>query len=247
MSGELLSFVFRSLNTTVVNLLLFLLYRKIYEPKYNKRSVYVIAFILTTLLYISVTYVVDYLGISILNTVYSLIHYNLVCIILFKSNLKKSFLYNSLFFIVSMLADVLTYAFWAITEGDSLGIFLSNAQHIAVSCLMNVIIMILVWQIFVSLLSKNESVTIKLRQAALLGAFDLFASFVIYNFVTRIYSSRDGVVLICILIGFLLLSLLIMYYTKESTRIHKNENEVELAKAQNRSQLEYYIKLKEKY
>lgn len=81
MSENVIAIIIQSVSTTVMNLLLFLFYRKIYEPKFQGKIVYIIAFISTTALFIAVNQFSNFLNAPLINTVYSFVYFNLASVV----------------------------------------------------------------------------------------------------------------------------------------------------------------------
>ena len=189
MSENVMAIISQSISTSVMNLLLFLFYRRIYEPKFQNKMVYVFAFIATTALFITINQISNFFSAPLINTIYSFVYFNLASVVLFKCNFKKTFMYNSLYFLFLVFIDVLSVAFWSVIKGENFQSVLSNEQYLTISCMTNVLIMVLMWQIFTSVLSKSELTVIKHKQIILLGAFTAFAAFVEYNFAVQIDNS----------------------------------------------------------
>ena len=139
----MMAIISQSVSTTVMNLLLFLFYRKIYEPKFQSRIVYIIAFIVTTALFIAVNHLSNFLNAPLINTIYSIVYFNLASVVLFMNNLKKTFMYNSLYFLFLVFIDVLSVAFWSVIKGENFQSVLSNEQYLTISCMTNILIMVL--------------------------------------------------------------------------------------------------------
>lgn len=193
MNENVMAIISQSVSTTVMNLLLFLFYRRIYEPKFQNKTVYIFTFIATTALFITINQISNFLSAPLINTIYSFVYFNLASVVLFKCKLKKTFMYNSLYFLFLVFIDVLSVAFWSVIKGENFQSILSNAQYLIISCITNILIMVLMWLIFISVLSKSELTIIKRNQIVLLGAFTAFAAFVEYNFAVRINNSKDGI------------------------------------------------------
>ena len=247
MNENLMAIISQSVSTTVMNLLLFLFYRKIYEPKFKSRIVYIIAFITTTGLFIAVNQFSIFLNAPLINTIYSFTYINLASVAMFKSSFKKSFMYNSLYFLFLFFIDVLSVAFWSVIKGEDFQSVLSNAQYLTISCITNILIMVLMWQIFITVLSKSELTIIKHKQIMLLAAFTTFAVFVEYNFAIRINSGKDALIVICVLIGFLFLSIFLVYFTGEIIKAYNAKYESELMHTQSKIQFEHYAEINRKY
>lgn len=237
----------QGINTTVTNLLLFLTYQKIYKPKYSSKPLYLVTFILTTILYLTINDLAVYLKAPFINTVYSFFYFNILCLLLFKSSLKKSFMYNSLYLLLLIFVDVLSVSFWSIIKGGGLNNILSSDQNLTISYITNILIMILIWQIFILLISKNDLTVIKLKQIILLGAFTAFAAFVEYNFTIRIRNGKDGMITICIISGFIFISIFIVYFIGEITKAYTSKIESDLIQAQCKMQFDNYQEINKKY
>lgn len=92
--------------------------------------------------------------------------------------------------------------------------------------------MVIVWVIFISVIIKGHLEAIKFRQLLLIGLFVLFALFVEYNFTIRIDNISDVITDLFILIGFLIVSIYIVYVTGEIARAYKDKYEYELMRNQ---------------
>ena len=120
MSENVMAIISQSVSTTVMNLLLFLFYRKIYEPKFQNKTVYIFAFIATTALFITINQISNFFSAPLINTIYSFVYFNLASVVLFKCNFKKTFMYNSLYFLFLVFIDVLSVALWSVINDENL-------------------------------------------------------------------------------------------------------------------------------
>lgn len=89
MNENVMAIISQSVSTTVMNLLLFLFYRRIYEPKFQNKTVYIFTFIATTALFITINQISNFLSAPLINTIYSFVYFNLASVVLFKCKLKK--------------------------------------------------------------------------------------------------------------------------------------------------------------
>lgn len=138
MNENVMAIISQSVSTTVMNLLLFLFYRRIYEPKFQNKTVYIFTFIATTALFITINQISNFLSAPLINTIYSFVYFNLASVVLFKCKLKKTFMYNSLYFLFLVFIDVLSVAFWSVIKGENFQSILSNAQYLIISCITNI-------------------------------------------------------------------------------------------------------------
>lgn len=85
MKTEWMSFICQSISTAVMNLFIFLFFKNIYGCKLKKRF-YVLSYWCAVILMIAV----NTIGIPFINLTYSFISLNILCILLFQSDVKKN-------------------------------------------------------------------------------------------------------------------------------------------------------------
>lgn len=229
-----------------MNLLVLLLFMRIYQPKYNK-IIYFWAYIVTTIVYIVVNVLVAKLGMPWFNVVYTTIYINVLCFVMFECDYKKSFIVNELFILFGLIAEVLTTGFCTIISNNSYEYVLGSVQYIAVSCLANILILVVIWRVFTLLLSKNEQAALKLRQIIFFLIFTVFEVYSICTFAFKIENSVDGIQTIIMLLGFVFLNIYIVYFIDKTTMLYKKQNEYNLMQKQNQIQLDNFREISRRY
>lgn len=247
MNDNMVAFMAQCINTAVMNMLVLLFFSKVYLPKYKNKVVYVVAYAVTTVLYIIVNLLVAHTGIPILNLLYTIIYVNVYCLVLFKSSYKQSFVYNFLFIILLFVAEILTAVFCTVIGNDSLTEVLSNDLYMTVSYLINILLMVVIWRILVLTLSKKGTASIKIKQIVLFVIFTAFEAFVVDSYSFKIKDSKDGIYAIIMLIGFIFLNIYIVYFIDAITKAYRKEFEYELMNQQNQIQLENFMEINQKY
>lgn len=247
MSGELLPYAIQCLSTSVTNLFIFLLFNKIYYPKYKNKWIYIVAFAISTILFIFVNRLMSNLNNAFLNTIYLLIHTNTICLILFKASIKKSLMYNLLYIIISVFVEILSVILWALIKQETLTILLSSVENLFIVHITYTLLIFLVWLVFVTILSKSQLTEVKNKQTILVAIFTIFAAFIEYNLTVRVNSIDDGAIIICALLGFLFFSIYIVYFTGEISKTYKLKAESEMISKQSELQLEHYNEMNRKY
>ena len=247
MNGEFLSLAAQSLNAAVMNLLIFLYCRKTDPPPPKSKAVYMITYVLSTALFISVNRLSASLDIPIINFFFMFIYVNALSITFFKTPPKKALLYNLFCFLFLIFSDIFTVIAWSVMKGESLKAVLSNSLYVSLSCLTNIFIMIAGYSIFSVAYSKNELPSLKIRHTLLITVFCFFELFAEYNFSIRIKNRTDGIVTLIMIIGFMLLNLYAVYVIKVTENAYRVKFELAMMKKQSEMQLEHYNEINEKY
>lgn len=247
MSEEIIITAIQGLNTAAVNLLVLLLFFKIYQPKYNSKLLYFISYIVTTALYIAVNILVARTDLPLLNFVYTLIHVIVYCLLLFDCDIKRSVIINELFALFCTISETLTTVLCTVISNDSLESVLGKSPYVAVSCLMNVLLSIVVWRIFVLVLTKNDHPMLTLRQILLFVIFAVFEIYTIIYLTDKVENGKDGFTAIIIMTGFVILNAYIVYFIDESAALYQKQNEYNLMLKQNKLQLENFREISRKY
>lgn len=243
MNSEGMAFLFQVINTTVMNLLIFRFMWRIYHPKYRNYFGYIATFVLTTIVFI----LVNQIGIPIINLTFLFVYINSLSVLMFNSSIRKIFMYNILYTMWLFFCDVLTVAIWTMVKGDNLKKILTNYQYLSISCLLNILIMYLGYQIFVWTLIKNKPATVRKKELMCLGFITFFEVFVLYSLFLDAENKADGFVLILTLAGFLILNLLVVHVIGEISNAYRDKYEMSLVAKQNTMQLEHFNEINHKY
>ena len=107
MITDTILFILQCVSTAVMNLLIFLFLGIVYRVKFESKILYIALYFLTTVLFITVNKAVELLDVTIFNFVYGFVYTHILSSLLFKSNYKKTFMYNSLFIIALLFSDIL--------------------------------------------------------------------------------------------------------------------------------------------
>ena len=139
-----LAFISQSVCTCVLNLIMFLFFRKMYGSKYTNTIIYIASFIAACVLMVAV----NYLNIMVLNILYGFISFNAICVLLFNTSIKESLLYNSILIFFLLFSDIITVFIWTFIQGETLSKVLNDNILMMISNALNILVMILVYKIF---------------------------------------------------------------------------------------------------
>lgn len=227
----------------IMNVLIFLFFYKIYSSKYRSKALYIGIFILWTGCLIGV----NQLKLPPANLLYTVVFSNLICVKLFDITLKKSWLYNCLLLLIMFFSDSATIFIWTAVKGKNLQSIISNDQLMAVSNLMNILVMFLGYKIYTAVLDRNSVRAIKIHEAVFLFLMTLFESYIIYNLMWKVENLHDGIVIITVLIGFLFFNIYVTYIIQQIAEAYRYKYELSMAKRQNEIQLAHYKEIECQY
>ncbi|MGN0594694.1 MAG: ATP-binding protein, partial [Hominimerdicola sp.] len=136
---------------------------------------------------------------------------------------------------------------WTVAEGRNLHEIISNSELMIASNLMNIIVMFLGYKLYIAVIDSNRIKAIKVNEAVFLLLMTLLESYVIYNYMWKADSSRDGIVIITMLLGFLFFDIYIAYIIQQISEAYKYKYELSMANRQNEIQLAHYRDMEIKY
>lgn len=236
------------MTTILTNLLIFRFYAEIFKIKIKTKYMIVIFWFVSILLYLLVNRTVLHYNLpSFLNSVYGIIQINVWSIVLCEEKLKRKIPFNLVFFLILMVADVLSVLVWAIIESISFQNVLTSNKYIIFSCALNSLLMFLLCNIFIYILSRKELTKFKTTQIILLLLLTIFELFVVYTYTVKISSYLDGIIAIIMLVGFLAFDFAITYIIKMISQFYEDKMELQLIRTQSELQLANYIETDKKY
>lgn len=242
-----ITLIAQAVNTAAMNLFVLLFFVRVYQPKYESKQVYIISYFITTVLYILANILVAKIGILILNFLYTSIYVNIYCVCLFRCNYKRAFIINELFILFCLISEIFTTGFCTIINNNSLESILGSSQYITLSCLINILLMIVIWRVFILIFSKKDIAALKIRQILFFVIFTAFEAFSINNLAFKIEDRKDGMQAIVMVIGFLFLNAYTVYFIDESEKMYKTQYEYSLMQKQNQVQLDNFREISRKY
>ncbi len=247
MMTDTILFVLQLLIVAIMNLFIFLFLERMYSPKYENKFVYVAAYFLTTALFIFVDILSEFIGFKLLNFVYAFLCIHILNHLLFKSNYKQTFIYNSVFVLALLVSNILTIAALSVFKDETFINIVQNPNDMIVSNVMYLFIMFFVWFIFVSVLSGGKVSVIKIKQIVLLGSFTIFETFVVDSYNKEVADQGFNIKTIIIIVGFLLLNVFLVHFIEQIIKSSRQKYEYGLVKNQNKIQLDNYIEISKKY
>lgn len=243
MADKILPLISSSILAAIVYVFIFLTFKKLYTPKYEKKTIYVLALIAAVIC----MRLINLIGIPLLNISYTFISINVLSLILYKDSFKRMFLHNTLLTLITFFCDISTVAVWSIIKSENLINILSDTQLMIISNLLNIMMLFLAYKIYVTVIGNDELEMIHYNEIVALIVMTLFEIFVSHKFVMRVSGTSDGIDLIIILVGFLLFNIFIAGIIGKLSNEYKSKYELNLSKKQNEIQLLHYQEANSKY
>lgn len=243
MNTELLSFISQSISTATANLFVFLLYKNLYGCKYKKIRYYILSYFGAVILMIAV----NMIGNPFLNLAYSFISLNAICFVLFESDFKKIWANNLFFWFLFVLTDSATVAIWSIIAGSSFEGILSNYQLMIGSNILNIIFMFAVYRVYLTFRQKISIWVTQLKIALFVIFITFFQTWIMTVYASRISDKGDGITLIVMMTGFLLMNLFLAYILNQVSDAYRYKYELSLSERLNEMYLLNYMEISHKY
>ena len=235
--------IFKAVTTLITNIYIFLWMKKVFKNKFNESAIYILSCLGVTGIGIAVSCLNNAWG----NLLYTILSIALTSIILYKGSVKTKIIFDVLYFFLVFMIDVVAVWIWVIIDGGRLDSILENESRMAISYVFNIVIMTIVWWLFMIVISKEKSITVKLREVVLQIIYAAFAFFVLYGYIEKASDSKDGIILLMIILGFLLIDVLLVFIMKGISETYRMNYELGIMKYQNELQLEHYKELSDRY
>ena len=235
------------ISSSVTNCLLFLLFYRIYRPKYKSKLLYVILFVLTSSFIVIVNRIFISYKLTYFNSIFLFAYSFLLSQLLFNVSLNRAFLCNAVYIIISAFVDTMSVLICSFITGENAVTITREIKYVFMFNSFYCLLMVAVWAVFITIFAKNQLENVKTRQIILVSLYILFAIFIEYNFTIRINSAYDAIIDISILIGLFALAIFIVYFTNRIEKMYKEQYHLDLIKKQNELQLEHFNQISVKY
>lgn len=240
MDEKLVAFFCHALLTLVINLIYFMFFNKMYQPKFKNRIIYVGAFILSTVIMIYV----NLLNVPILNMIYAILSFNIICSIFYCTKFKVYFLHNLFLMLATLISDIVTVLIWTIARDTNYNEVLNNYQLMSISNLLNIIVMFFLYRICLAVFLNNRSTFVRVNEIIAVAIITAFEIFVVYH-LSKL--PIEGYIFIIIMLGFLVLNIYITYIINQVSQNAKLKYELEITQRQSEMQMKHYNELDNKY
>lgn len=221
----------------------FLFCRNIFGCKYNKKILYIAAYLIAVALMICVNQLKN----PYLNMVYSLLSANIVCMVMFEAQFKKSWLHNLLFWFIFAFCDMITVIIWSIIEENTLNGILSDYQLMLGSNILNIIFMFVAYRVYMTVMQRFTVKSIQIKLSAFMIGMTFFQVYIVGTYSVEIKNRVGGINLIIILIGCLIINIFLAYILSQVSDAYRYKYELSLAERLREIHLANYREISQKY
>lgn len=243
MNADLLSFISQSISTVVINVLFFMFFGKIYGTKYNKKYIYIIACVISIVCMIGINQLKN----QYINVIYSFVYINVISALLFKAQIGKMWVHNTLFWFLLICCDALTVLIWSTVNDNTLKNILADYQRMLFSNLLNILMALSVYRIYVTIMERQKVSNIQGKQAIFMCTITFFELFTVISYSMEITDRSGGVKILMILLGFILMNIYLAYIISQVSEAYHYKYELSLAESLRELQLENFKEIEQRY
>lgn len=240
---EILRIIRRMLLPMAISRMLFLLFKKLYRPRYDNECLYGGVF----LGFSCITAIVNALEYPFLNVVFTTLAINLINFRLYIGDVKRKLIYMNLIVFVIFFCDNMAVSTWMLIQNHSFSYVIHDEISKIIASLIEIILLFLAYHILVNTLCRAGILKIRIKQMFFLIMIMLFEIISLGMYAVKSDNRDDGIVMAGILTCFLLFNIAFMGLLKEISELYQYKYELALAKRQNEIQLMHYQEMEQKY
>lgn len=243
MNYDVIHFFSQHITTVVINIIVFLFFGNVYHIRYNSKMPYILTFITWT----GFMFWVNSYNIGILNLIFFFVSSELICICLFNTNFRKSWLYNGLIMLFLLFNDIITYIIWSAAYGKSTSEVAVSSNLLIISNLLNILISFAEYKVLVASANRSELKAVQKQETAFLLFMTLVECYIVHFLSQQIQSNADGYITLVILATFLVFNIYVTYIIKKVADLYKYKYDSELIARQSNMQFEHYKEMEQTY
>ena len=214
-----------------------------FTPRFQRRLFYPAAFVGAMVLMRAV----NLLDIPLLNLLYTTVSLFVLCLSLYRCNFQQAFVRVMPYVLVCLFCDPFSILLPAILSHHSIAeVQQSNALSL-LCCGINVLLLLFAYQIFIMFTLRHKAVTLSLQKICFLIGLIVCEVFALEAMMQMMEDSTDTIWLLLAITGFLCVDIYAAFVIYQDSRIQQEKTALELAKKQNKIQLDYYRTLGKNY
>lgn len=229
--------------TIAINIIVFMFFGNVYHAKYDNKVIYILTFVAWT----GVMFCVNSYNIGILNLVFFFTSSELICISLFNTNFRKSWLYNGLIMLFLFFNDIVAYVIWSAAYGKSTLEVSKDYNLLIISNLLNFLLSFAEYKVLVASANRNELKEVQKQETVFLLFMTVIECYIVHFLSQKIENKEDGYITLVILATFLIFNIYITYVVKKVADLYKYKYDTELITRQSNMQLEHYKEMEQTY
>ena len=214
-----------------------------FTPRFQQQFLYPAAFVSAMVLMRAV----NLLDIPLLNLLYTTVSLFVLCLALYRCNFQQAFVRVMPYVLVCLFCDPFSILLPAILSHHSIAEVQQSNTLSLLCCSINVLLFLFAYQIFTMLTLRYKAVTLSLQKICFLIGLIVGEVFALEAMMQMMEDSTDTIWLLLAITGFLCVDIYAAFVIYQDSRIQQEKTALELAKKQNKIQLDYYRTLGKNY
>ena len=215
-----------------------------FTPRFQQQFLYPAAFVSAMVLMRAV----NLLDIPLLNSpLYTTVSLFVLCLALYRCNFQQAFVRVMPYVLVCLFCDPFSILLPAILSHHSIAEVQQSNTLSLLCCSINVLLFLFAYQIFTMLTLRYKAVTLSLQKICFLIGLIVGEVFALEAMMQMMEDSTDTIWLLLAITGFLCVDIYAAFVIYQDSRIQQEKTALELAKKQNKIQLDYYRTLGKNY
>lgn len=214
-----------------------------FTPRFQHQFLYPAAFVSAMVLMRAV----NLLDIPLLNLLYTTVSLFVLCLALYRCNFQQAFVRVMPYVLVCLFCDPFSILLPAILSHHSIAEVQQSNTLSLLCCSINVLLFLFAYQIFTMLTLRYKAVTLSLQKICFLIGLIVGEVFALEAMMQMMEDSTDTIWLLLAITGFLCVDIYAAFVIYQDSRIQQEKTALELAKKQNKIQLDYYRTLGKNY
>lgn len=243
MNYDIIHFFSQHITTIAINIIVFMFFGNVYHTKYDNKIIYGLTFVIWT----GIMFWINSFNIGIINLTYFIISSEIICILLFNTSFRKSWLNNVMLLLLMFFNDVLAYVLWSVALGLSFDSISSNSRLLFISNIINLLMSLVEYRLLTLILDKGELKVIKAQETVFLFFMTIIECCILYSLSVQIKDNDGGWITLVVLGTFLIFNIYIMYIIRKVADLYKYKYDTELITRQSNMQLEHYMEMEQTY
>lgn len=215
-----------------------------YKPKCKSR-IFVVA---TYIIFVSLSIIINILGIPILKTIYGVISICIISFLLFREKPKKKMLvYDLVFFLYIIWMDGISVLGIAFITGRTILNVRESISLIFLSGISSQILILCTYRFMIIFFKKHSIKSIALQQNLFLTILALFEIMLVTYMMLKVEASSQGGMLVFVIVCLLSLDIYLIYLFEAISQKYELEKEINLKEQQATMQNNYYQSIEIQY
>lgn len=217
---------------------------ELFEPKYKKRTYYIVAY----LLFVIIAVLLNHLNIPLIKGFYGVIAIPLLGGIMFKTTSKRKIIGAGLFlYLYMVLIDAFSVLIFTLFSGHTIEVTMNNNFYRFITGLINQVMLLCFYRPILAIMQRHKLDTISGQQNVFLIILAVFEIALLNYISTIIDNTINSLILTILSTGYLALDIYLIHLFEAISQKYQLEKEMELRDQQLAMQNNYYNSIETQY